>query len=206
MRYAILQCCFILSLYAIPAYPQGMMREDTQPPPWEQELFYYIYRWESPLASTYFRWIDATAYPVFFSAVPASFGVEWARGVDNPWRLSLAVGAAEALGYVSSTGLKYLFKRLRPYEVLPDVEPRVARKRTPYAFPSGHTTIAFAIAVSIALYEPRWYVVTPAVIWASSVGISRVWLGVHYPSDVLAGALLGTLCGWIAHQVVRRYL
>jgi membrane-associated phospholipid phosphatase len=58
--------------------------------------------------------------------------------------------------------------------------------------PSAHTSSAFATATSLSLAFPKWYVVVPSFVWASSVGYSRMHLGVHYPSDVLVGALVGS--------------
>lgn len=72
-----------------------------------------------------------------------------------------------------------------------------------HAFPSGHTSSAFALATSISLDHPRWYVITPAYLYASLVGYSRCYLGVHYPSDVIAGALLGTGSAWLSDRADR---
>ncbi len=60
------------------------------------------------------------------------------------------------------------------------------------SFPSGHTSSSFNIATSLSLSFPKWYVIAPSVVWASAVGYSRMHLGVHYPSDVLVGALIGS--------------
>jgi undecaprenyl-diphosphatase len=59
------------------------------------------------------------------------------------------------------------------------------------SFPSGHTSSAFQWATGCALACPKWYVVVPAYAYACGIGYSRMYLGVHYPSDVLAGALVG---------------
>ena len=59
------------------------------------------------------------------------------------------------------------------------------------SFPSGHTATAFALATSLSIRYPKWYVIAPSALWACSVGISRMNEGVHYPTDVLAGAALG---------------
>jgi undecaprenyl-diphosphatase len=60
-----------------------------------------------------------------------------------------------------------------------------------YSFPSGHTTAAFCIAVMIALTIPHLSVIAISI--AIAVGISRMYLGVHFPSDVLVGMLLGSI-------------
>lgn len=72
-----------------------------------------------------------------------------------------------------------------------------------HSFPSGHTSSAFALATSISLDHPKWFIIAPSYLYASLVGYSRCYLGVHYPSDVLAGALLGTASAWATHEADR---
>ncbi len=63
------------------------------------------------------------------------------------------------------------------------------------SFPSNPATTGFSIAVSVALHSPIWGI--PFLILATLFGFSRIFCGVHYPSDVLAGALLGTVTAWL---------
>lgn len=97
-------------------------------------------------------------------------------------------------------GLKNAFNRPRPAISYPQLI-------TPYedvsslSFPSGHTSEAFSTATAFSLKYPKWYVIAPAYFWAGSVSYSRMNLGVHYPSDVLAGALLGTGTAFLTFKV-----
>ncbi len=87
--------------------------------------------------------------------------------------------------------LKYSIDRQRPFDTYNFFE-KISSGGSP-SFPSGHTTEAFAFAVALCFVYPRWYIIVPSILWAIIIGYTRMSFGVHYPSDVLAGAILGIL-------------
>lgn len=100
--------------------------------------------------------------------------------------------AGLAITTVATEAMKTLVKRPRPYQTNTDIYPDEIDNS--YGFPSGHTSVAFSTATSLFLASEkknRLYIGIPAFIWATSVGYSRIYLGQHYPSDVLMGALVG---------------
>ncbi len=103
---------------------------------------------------------------------------------DAGWSALLALFAANILGQ--------LVGRLRPYEVSDEILRLIPPPLTAHAFPSGHTAVAFAFAAALTLGSPAWGMA--ALVLAAGVGIGRVFAGVHYPSDIIAGAVLGILC------------
>ncbi len=100
---------------------------------------------------------------------------------------------------VVSGSLKYGVNRPRPFTTYPFIE-KATSGGSP-SFPSGHTSSAFALATSVSIACPKWYVITPSFLWASAVGYSRMDLGVHYPSDVLAGAIVGSGSAYLAYKI-----
>jgi undecaprenyl-diphosphatase len=73
------------------------------------------------------------------------------------------------------------------------------------SFPSGHTLEAFAMAMAFSgLFNSRRKYLIPLFLWATLVGYSRVALGVHYPSDVFGGMILGSLIGWFIPWLFKR--
>ena len=146
-------------------------------------------------------------------AAANAFGLVWwlfglaglrARGLG---RRGLAVLLTVACGLVPAwvTGdlLKLAFRRARPFEEIPGIELLVPTV-TSYSFPSGDTAGAFGAAVALghALPRLRW----PALLIAASIGLARVAVGVHYPSDVIAGALVGIAFGTAAPLVAAEAL
>ena len=117
----------------------------------------------------------------------------------NGYKSAISIVAAMGI----STALKYSVDRQRPYDKYPgDIIPR--GKATTASFPSGHTTSAFATATSLSLTYRKWYVTVPAYMYACLAGYSRMRLGMHYPTDVLAGAIIGTGTTLLTWHVVKK--
>jgi membrane-associated phospholipid phosphatase len=109
------------------------------------------------------------------------------------------IGATLLSSAVITTTLKFTIDRERPFVTYPEIQKLTGAGSA--SFPSGHTSEAFATATSLSLAFPKWYVIAPAYVWAGAAGYSRMHLGVHYPSDVLVGALVGAGSAWLCHEL-----
>ena len=150
--------------------------------------------------------------PVFEALTYAgSFGIVWLLlavafsgfSLRRPW-LAARVAVTILVAEMVSALLKAWIDRDRPPLADPDPEPLVRLPATG-SFPSGHATVAFACATVLTLAVPR--LAPPLFVLATLVAWSRVYVGVHYPFDVLAGAVLGVGLGFIvaaAGRLLRR--
>ena len=102
---------------------------------------------------------------------------------------------------IGNLTLKPLIARPRPYSYFPEMTLLVA-PLADFSFPSGHTFASFASATALYLYHKKPGIA--AYILAGIIAFTRLYLYVHFPSDVLAGILLGVLNGWIAYQILNR--
>jgi membrane-associated phospholipid phosphatase len=113
------------------------------------------------------------------------------------------MGATLLTSALITTSLKFAIDKDRPFVTYPEIQ-KLTSAGSP-SFPSGHTSEAFATATSLSLAFPKWYVIAPSFIWASAAGYSRMHLGVHFPSDVLVGVLIGSGSAWLCHKLNKRY-
>ncbi len=109
--------------------------------------------------------------------------------------------------------LKEFFARVRPFnlfELNPDkyaewgtkyVFPELVYKPSGYSFPSGHTASAFAAATALIWHSRKWGI--PIMIFAAIMGFSRIYVQVHYCTDVFGGVISGVICGFIAVLIVK---
>jgi undecaprenyl-diphosphatase len=129
--------------------------------------------------------------------IAAVLAVWWRR----PWLL-LQVALADFAAQLISYGLRQAIGRERPPQVYATPKPLVA---VPHdgSFPSGHATASFACATTLAFFVPR---AAPAfLLLAAAIAWSRVYVGVHYPLDVLGGAVLGVLIALALRFLARRW-
>lgn len=180
----------IVALGCRPSYSQNM----------DVNTLMRIQDTRTPFMNSTMNGVSFSAY-VMAPAVPlAMLGVGLVTSNSNFTMASLQIGAGILLTTATTMAMKSLFHRPRPYDNYPgELHPLQYEKS--YSFPSGHTSVAFATATSLSLQMRKWYVAVPAFLWAVTVGYSRMYLGVHYPSDVLVGALVGVASAYITYKI-----
>ena len=143
------------------------------------------------------------------STTAVSFGIPVIMGAvaliekdDDLLKNALYIGVSIGVGGVITQAMKYGINRPRPITLNdPTITPDPQEPERDLSFPSGHTSLAFSTATALCLKYPKWYVIVPSSLWACSVGYSRMNLGAHYPSDVLAGAVLGAGSAYVTYLV-----
>lgn len=137
-----------------------------------------------------FKTITNTAIPISIATPVMMYTIGLIQKDSLIKQKALFIGETFLASAFITIASKSIIKRDRPYVTHPSIQPLSVEGS--YSMPSAHTSSAFATATSLSMAYPKWYVVVPSFVWASSVGYSRMHLGVHYPSDVLVGALVGS--------------
>lgn len=171
---------------------------------WDINTLHKINNWDGKFIRNYNRTISRTE-PYIAVSVPTSMLV-LALVNNNKALLEDAIYTSTSVvgTFAITYGMKYLINRKRPYDRYPEKVYAYSHESSP-SFPSGHTATAFALATSLCIKYPKWYIIAPTAAWACSVGISRMNEGVHYPSDVIAGAVIGAGCA-VLNIYVNRWL
>ena len=157
----------------------------------------------------FFRTPILTAIMVFFSTI-GNVGLLWiALGIILLFPKRTRRGGFDlliclALAYiVNDLVIKEIVARVRPYDAIEGLTILVKPLRS-FSFPSGHANSSFAAALALTLAfgkKGAW-----AYIPAALIAFSRCYVGVHYPSDVLAGMLVGTLVAWGAFMLLGKFV
>ena len=134
--------------------------------------------------------ISKSVYPLALATPITIFAVGLINKDKKLQQQSYKIVGSLLINTAITQAMKYTINRNRPYQDYPTIiYPNNIENDA--SFPSGHTSTAFALATSMSIQYKKWYVVVPAYAWATSVGYSRLYLGEHYPTDVLAGAAIG---------------
>ncbi len=143
---------------------------------------------------------STSIYPVMVAAPGTLLLTGYINDDKIMMRNGVKTGVAIGLNVLLTSGLKYAINRPRPFVQYPnDIIKRTDAGK--YSFPSGHTSTAFATATALTLSTKKWYVAVPSYAYACAVGYSRMRLGVHFPSDVLGGMIVGIGTSLLVFQI-----
>lgn len=159
---------------------------------WDLVFFNTIFGLNSRrLISVCMPWISHSGNGYYYPAIPLFFYF-----IDPQVALCFFLAAllAFAIELPLYKILKTQIKRDRPCEVVLGAHQRVSPSDQ-FSFPSGHTAAAFVIVTLIGNFFSVFLV--PVYLWALLVGVSRIYLGVHYPTDILAGLVIGIFCAFM---------
>lgn len=160
---------------------------------WDINLFRAINSNRSNFKDGTFTLIDKSVFPL--ALLYPSIMFSWARIKDNYYdeNTTILTGLSELTSLSISTGLKYIIKRPRPYKTLKNVYVSKKSPADEWSFPSSHTSTVFSIAmINLLRYPdyPQLYI--PIYAYAFLAAYARPYLGMHYPSDLLGGIIIGT--------------
>ncbi|CAN5919365.1 lipid A 4'-phosphatase [soil metagenome] len=173
---------------------------------WDREWFIFFNSYHHPFWDTFMTYMSSRIFWVPMYMVILSYLIYFYRrqSILMIGAILVAVSLADLISY---RFFKPYFGRLRPCydESLAEVIHIVDGCGGRFGFLSSHAATTFAFAATLCLLLDRRYWVYKGFIllWASVISFSRIYLGVHYPGDVLAGALLGILLGLLATYFYR---
>ncbi|MEA1940526.1 MAG: phosphatase PAP2 family protein [Candidatus Caldatribacteriota bacterium] len=151
---------------------------------WGINFIIMVQQIDSPLLDFFFRAVTSLGNELFYLLLFPF--LLWC--VD--FYLGIRVGIIFLLSVYANTGIKEIFQQPRPFEILPEIQKVYAYG---YGFPSGHAQSSLVVWGSIAYWKKQIWVRNISILLILLIGFSRIYLGVHFPTDVLGGWLFGGL-------------
>jgi len=165
---------------------------------WDINLLKNINLHRERFLDTFFIIVTDCAAPIAYSVPVVIFLFSIIKKKNLVRNKAVYLISSSMLALLITTSLKYLVNRPRPFITYPFLQKMIGASSP--SFPSGHTSDAFTLAASLSFAFPKWYVVIPSYVWAMLVGYSRMDLGVHYPSDVLASIIIGISSAFVCYK------
>jgi len=147
--------------------------------------------------------LDYSSLPSFGAVSPGFILTGILSENSETVRAGILTGAGQVVALGITVVIKELVRRPRPYQVLPGAKTKHVWSAGGSSFPSGHASQAFAIATTLSLHYHTAAITIPLYLWATAIGYGRIYLGLHYPSDILGGMLIGTAAGFLAWSIRR---
>jgi membrane-associated phospholipid phosphatase len=171
---------------------------------WDIDLLEHINLERNKSLDPTVKFITNSVSPMSIGAPIAVLGLGLIQKDSSLKSEGIIMVEALCVNAFTTTALKLAFKRDRPFVTYPYLDKQADAGS--YSFPSGHTSSAFTLATSLSLAFPKWYVIVPSYVYACAAGYSRLHLGVHYPSDILAGAIVGTGSSLLSSYVQQKFI
>lgn len=199
---SILLLCSIINFSSITFSQDTVRTQKKDPDNLDVKLFRTINNNRSKLLDNLLPITDKTVFPIAI-ALPLgmiAYGEIGKKYYDGNTGVLLALSLVLSEG--TTFGLKYIVKRKRPYMSLDNVYKRDISLSDPYSFPSGHTNTAFTITTMFMLRYVKYpYIYVPMYAWSLIVAYGRSYFGMHYPADLLGGAIIGTLSSALIYSL-----
>lgn len=158
------------------------------------KLFRAINNYRTPFLDNFLNITDKSAFPVAIALPVTLFAYGRIKDRTYDENTGILLAFSEVTNLLATTGIKYIVKRSRPYISLTDVHYKNTSFTDKYSFPSGHTSTTFAVSTMLMLRYPcSPQIYGPVYLWSLIVAYGRSYWGMHYPTDLLGGAVIGTL-------------